>query len=257
MAHKFRTALALQPLATALFSNSPFTEGKPNGFLSYRSHIWSDTDPHRTGMLPFVFKDGFGYERYAEYMLDVPMYFVFRDGKYIDAAGQSFRDFLKGKLPALPASAARERLDRSLSTASPRWLKSFSRCAAPTEGHGAHLRSPCLLGRAALRPGRARAAWALVKDWTMDEREALRNAVRSWSWTPPSRRRQAARPRPKCCGRPRRLTARASLNASGATKPASRHAGGIVASGKVPRSASRPYYEEWSGDVSRVYKYSF
>ncbi|MCB2065626.1 MAG: glutamate--cysteine ligase, partial [Erythrobacter sp.] len=102
MAKKFRTGLALQPLATALFANSPFTEGKPNGFLSFRSHIWSDTDPQRTGMLPFVFEQGFGYERYVDYMLDVPMYFVFRDGKYIDAAGQSFRDFLKGELPALP-----------------------------------------------------------------------------------------------------------------------------------------------------------
>jgi glutamate--cysteine ligase len=91
MAQKFRTGLALQPLATALFANSPFTEGKPNGYLSYRSHIWSDTDPHRTGMLPFVFEDGFGYERWVDYMLDVPMYFVFREGRYIDAAGLSFR----------------------------------------------------------------------------------------------------------------------------------------------------------------------
>jgi glutamate--cysteine ligase len=91
MVKKFRTSLALQPLGTALFANSPFTEGKPNGYLSYRSHIWSDTDPARTGMLPFVFEDGFGYERYADYVLDVPMYFVYRDGKYIDAAGQSFR----------------------------------------------------------------------------------------------------------------------------------------------------------------------
>jgi glutamate--cysteine ligase len=102
MVQKFRVSLALQPLATALFANSPFLEGRPNGYLSYRSHIWSDTDPARTGMLPFVFEDGFGYERYVEYMLDVPMYFVFRDGRYIDAAGQSFRDFLDGKLPALP-----------------------------------------------------------------------------------------------------------------------------------------------------------
>ncbi len=84
-----------------------FTEGRPNGYLSYRSHIWSDTDPARTGMLPFVFEDGFGYERYADYALDVPMYFVFRDGKYIDAAGLSFRDFLKGKLRSCPANSRR------------------------------------------------------------------------------------------------------------------------------------------------------
>ena len=102
MVQKFRVSLALQPIATALFASSPFTEGKPNGYMSYRSHIWTDTDPARTGMLPFVFEQGFGYERYVDYMLDVPMYFVFRNGKYIDAAGQSFRDFLKGELPALP-----------------------------------------------------------------------------------------------------------------------------------------------------------
>src|SRR6185436_4521262 len=107
MVKKFRVSLALQPLATALFANSPFLEGKPNGFLSYRSHIWTDTDPHRTGMLPFVFEDGFGYERYADYMLNVPMYFVYRDGKYIDAAGQSFRDFLKGELSVLPGEKPR------------------------------------------------------------------------------------------------------------------------------------------------------
>src|SRR5205085_2871011 len=98
MVRKFRVGLALQPLATALFANSPFTEGKPNGFLSFRSHIWSDTDPDRTGMLPFVFEDGFGYERYLDYALDVPMYFVYRDGIYHDVAGKSFRDFLDGRL---------------------------------------------------------------------------------------------------------------------------------------------------------------
>src|SRR5438128_5831856 len=98
MVKKFRVGLALQPLATALFANSPFTEGRPNGFLSFRSHIWSDTDPDRTGMLPFVFEDGFGYERYLDYALDVPMYFLFRDGKYLDVAGRSFRDFLDGRL---------------------------------------------------------------------------------------------------------------------------------------------------------------
>ena len=99
MVRKFLVALALQPIATALFANSPFVEGKPTKYLSFRSHVWEDTDPDRCGMLPFVFEDGFGFERYADYMLDVPMYFVYRDGKYIDVAGQSFRDFMKGRLP--------------------------------------------------------------------------------------------------------------------------------------------------------------
>ena len=101
MVRMFRTALALQPVATALWANSPFREGSKNGYLSFRSHIWNDTDPDRTGILPFVFEDGFGFERYVDYMLDVPMYFVYRDGQYIDVSGESFRDFLKGKLGAL------------------------------------------------------------------------------------------------------------------------------------------------------------
>ncbi len=102
MVQKMRVALALQPVATALFSNSPFFEGKPNGHKSWRSRIWRDLDADRTGMLPFVFEDGFGFEAWVEYALDVPMYFVYRDGTYHNALGQSFRDFLKGELPALP-----------------------------------------------------------------------------------------------------------------------------------------------------------
>ena len=102
MVKKYRVALALQPIATALFANSPFTEGQPNGFRSFRSQTWNDTDPDRTGVLPFVFEDGMGFERYADHALDVPMYFVYRDGEYLDVSGQSFRDFMAGKLPALP-----------------------------------------------------------------------------------------------------------------------------------------------------------
>ena len=102
MVEKFRIGLALQPIVTALFANSPFVEGKPSGYLSYRSFVWTDTDPDRCGTLPFVFEDGFGFERYVDYMLDVPMYFLYRDGRYINAAGQSFRDFMAGRLPALP-----------------------------------------------------------------------------------------------------------------------------------------------------------
>ena len=107
MVKKFRVGLALQPVATALFANSPLTEGKPNGYKSFRSHIWEDTDPDRTGMLPFVFEDGFGYDRYLDYALNVPMYFVYRDGQYIDVAGESFRAFLDGKLPQLPGEKPR------------------------------------------------------------------------------------------------------------------------------------------------------
>ncbi|MEM7569924.1 MAG: glutamate--cysteine ligase, partial [Pseudomonadota bacterium] len=99
MVKKLRVGLALQPVATALFANSPFKEGKPNGFRSLRSHVWTDTDNARAGMLPFVFEEGFGFEAYTDYALDVPMYFIHRDGGYVNMAGQSFRAFLEGKLP--------------------------------------------------------------------------------------------------------------------------------------------------------------
>ena len=180
MAKKFRVGLALQPLATALFANSPFTEGKPNGFLSYRSHIWSDTDPHRTGMLPFVFEDGFGYERYVDYMLDVPMYFVFRDGKYIDAAGQSFRDFLRGELPALPGELPTlSDWNDHLSTAFPEVrLKSFLEMRGADGGPWNQICAlPAFWVGLLYDDGALDAAWDVVKHWSMDEREALRNAV--------------------------------------------------------------------------------
>src|SRR5215831_11328515 len=102
MVTKARVGLALQPVATALFANSPFVEGKPTPFQSYRSQVWTDVDPDRSGILPFVFEKGFGFERYVDYLLDMPMYFVYRDGGFVDTAGQSFRDFIAGRLPARP-----------------------------------------------------------------------------------------------------------------------------------------------------------
>lgn len=102
MVKKFRVSLALQPIATALFANSPFKDGKDIPYVSYRSHIWTDTDADRCGVLPFVFEPEMGFERYVDYMLEVPMYFVYREGRYIDAAGLSFKDFLQGKLAVLP-----------------------------------------------------------------------------------------------------------------------------------------------------------
>ena len=180
MVKKLRVSLALQPVATAMFANSPFTEGKPNGFLSYRSHIWSDTDPARTGMLPFVFEDGFGYERYAEYALDVPMYFVFRDGRYIDVAGQSFRDFLKGELPALPGEKPRlSDWSDHLSTAFPEVrLKTFLEMRGADGGRWSRICALPAFWVGLLYDGAALdAAWDVVKDWSMEAREALRNDV--------------------------------------------------------------------------------
>ncbi len=180
MVMKFRVSMALQPLATALFANSPFTEGKPNGFKSFRSHIWTDTDPARTGTLPFVFEDGFGFERYADYALDVPMYFVYRDGKYIDAAGLSFRDFLAGKLSVLPGQKPKvsDWVDH-LSTAFPEVrMKSYLEmrgadggrwdriCALPAFWVGLLYDSVAL-----------DAAWQVVKGWSHADHDRLRAEV--------------------------------------------------------------------------------
>ena len=180
MVRKLRVGLALQPIATALFACSPFAEGAPNGFKSLRSEVWRDTDPHRTGMLPFVFEDGMGFERYVDYALDVPMYFVFRAGRYIDAAGASFRDFLDGKLEQLEGE--RPTLDDwsdHLTTLFPevrmkrflemrgadggRWRRI---CALPAFWVG------LLYDEVALD-----AAWDLVKSWTAEERQGLRDSV--------------------------------------------------------------------------------
>lgn len=264
MAKKFRTGLALQPLATALFANSPFTEGKPNGFLSYRSHIWSDTDPQRTGMLPFVFDEDFGYERYVDYMLDVPMYFVFRDGKYIDASGLSFRDFLKGELSVLPGEKPRESdwWDH-LSTAFPEVrLKSFLEMRGADGGPWSRICAlPALWVGLLYDQGALDAAWDLVKDWTMEEREDLRNAVPKLALDAPipggGTLRDIGQETLKIARSG--LTARARLNTSGDNETGFLETlDEIVASGKVPaQRLLDSYYGEWERDISQVYKYSF
>ncbi|MFL6849861.1 MAG: glutamate--cysteine ligase, partial [Sphingomicrobium sp.] len=177
---KFRVGLALQPVATALFANSPFTEGRPNGYKSFRSHIWEDTDPDRTGMLPFVFEDGFGYERYCDYALDVPMYFVYRDGKYIDVAGESFRAFLEGKLPQIPGEkpSLTDWTDH-LSTAFPEVrLKSFLEMRGADGGRWSRICGLPALWVGLLYDDQALdAAWDLVKPWSIDQREKFRHDV--------------------------------------------------------------------------------
>ncbi len=264
MVQKFRVGLALQPLATALFANSPFTEGKPNGFLSYRSHIWSDTDPHRTGMLPFVFEDGFGYERYVDYMLDVPMYFVFRDGQYIDAAGQSFRDFLKGELPALPGG--RPHLSDwtdHLSTAFPEVrLKSFLEMRGADGGPWNRICAlPALWVGLLYDQGALDAAWDLVKDWDMDGREALRNAVPKMGLDAPLPGGGTLR----VIAHQLLDISRAGLSARGRLNSAGDNESGylsplyeIIESGKVPAQVLLDKFAgEWGGDITRVYEESF
>ena len=180
MIAKFRVGLALQPIATALFANSPFSEGKLNGYLSYRSQIWTDTDNDRSGILPFVFDDGFGYERYVDYMLDVPMYFVFRDGGYIDAAGQSFRAFLKGELPALPGEVPHiGDWSDHLTTAFPEVrLKRFLEMRGADCGSWPHLCAlPALWVGLIYDRDALAAAGDLISGWRFDEVLAMRNEV--------------------------------------------------------------------------------
>lgn len=260
MVKKFRASLALQPISTAMFADSAFVEGKPSGYLSYRSHVWEDTDPDRCGILPFVFEDGMGFERYVDYMLDVPMYFVYRGGEYLDASGLNFRDFLNGELPILPGEKPTiDDWNDHLSTIFPEVrLKSFLEmrgsdggpwnriCALPALWVG------LLYDQTALDAG-----WDMVKHWSLEEREALRDSV-------PKLGLKAPVPGGRTLGdiAPEALDiATAGLSARGRLNGSGDNESGfldplreIVASGKSPaeRLLER-YHGAWGGDVTKVY----
>ncbi|GAA0717824.1 glutamate--cysteine ligase [Dokdonella soli] len=260
MVKKFRVGLALQPIATALFADSPFTEGKPNGYQSYRSHIWTDTDPDRTGMLDFVFEDGFGYERYTDYLLDVPMYFTYRDGEYIDLAGKSFRKFLAGDLAELPGTKAtmRDWADH-MTTAFPEVrLKKFLEmrgadggpwnrlCALPAFWVG------LLYDQAALD-----AAWDLVKDFTREERHALRDGVPKHALKLPFRGgtlRDLAIEALKISAHG--LRRRARVNGNGADESLFLDIlMQIVDANQTPAERKLElFHGEWKGDIDRVFR---
>ena len=261
MVKKFRVSLALQPLGTALFANSPFLEGRPNGFLSYRSQIWTDTDPDRTGMLPFVFEDGFGFERYVDYALDVPMYFVRRGGQYLDASGLSFRDFMDGKLPILPGEKpAIDDFEDHLSTIFPEVrLKRFLEMRGSDSGPWSRLCAFSAFWTGLLYDETALDdAWQLVKDWTDGDREALRQSVRTIglkSPVPGGRTLQAlgkdvldiAR-----CG----LRRRAMLSVSGDDETGFlQELEHTISTGQTPaEELLRAYYEDWGRDTRKVFK---
>jgi glutamate--cysteine ligase len=180
MVRKMRVGMALQPVATALFANSPFREGQATKYQSLRSHVWTDVDNDRSGILPFVFDDDFGYERYVDYVLDTPMYFVYRDGGYVDASGQSFRDFMEGNLPARPGEHATmgDWTDHTTTLFPEVRLKKFLEmrgadggpwrrvCALPAFWVGLLYDSDAL-----------DAASDMIADWSADEVIDLRNAV--------------------------------------------------------------------------------
>ena len=261
MVQKLRVALALQPVATALFANSPFFEGKPNGHKSWRSRVWRDLDAARTGMLPWVFEDGMGFERWVEYALDVPMYFVYRDGKYIDALGQSFRDFLKGKLPALPGEmpTLSDWADH-LTTAFPEArIKKFIEmrgadggpwrrlCALPAFWVGLTYDQQALDG-----------AWDLVKDWDAETREALRVAASVdglQAKVDGVRMHDIAREAVALSEQG--LKARARSGAGGMVPDETHFLNALkesIETGKVPADELLEDYDgKWKGDLSRIY----
>lgn len=260
MVKKFRVGLALQPIATALFAASPFAEGRLNGFLSYRGHIWTDTDPDRTGMLPFVFEDGMGFERYAKFALDVPMYFVYRDGKYIDCSGQSFRAFMDGKMSALPGErpTAKDWEDH-LTTIFPEVrLKTYLEMRGADAGPWSRLCAlPAFWAGILYDDAALEAAWSLVKSWTAEDRESLRRAVPALGLRAPIRGNSAQNIAQAVLAIARQgLKSRAMADGSGQDETHFlQELDDIAATGVTPaeRLIER-YRTEWGGDVRRVFE---
>ena len=261
MVQKLRVALALQPVATALFANSPFLEGKPNGHKSWRSRVWRDLDDDRTGMLPFVFDEGFGFEAYAQYALDVPMYFVYRDGKYINALGQSFRDFLKGELPALPGETPTlsDWADHLTTIFPEARIKKFIEMRGADGGPWRRLCAlPAFWVGLMYEQGPLDAAWDLIKDWDAEMRQALRVAAYTDGLA-------AEVNGVKMLDLARETVA---LSEAGLKQRARPGAGGLVPdethflnalkesveSGKAPADELLDQYNStWGGDISRIY----
>ncbi len=266
MVQKMRVALAMQPVATALFANSPFFENRLNGHKSWRSRIWRDLDPTRTGMLPFVFDDGFGFEQYADWVLDVPMYFVYRDGKYINALGQSFRDFMNGKLPALPGEkpTLSDWADHLTTVFPEARLKRFIEMRGADGGPWRRLCAlPAFWVGLMYDQSALDAVWDLVKHWDAETREELRVAasvdglqavVGNVSMHEIAREAVAISESG--------LKARA-MPGLGGMVPDERHflnaLKDSVESGKVPADELLDHYHgKWNGDISRVYaEYSY
>ncbi|MCZ8164921.1 glutamate--cysteine ligase [Silanimonas sp.] len=260
MVKKFRVSLALQPVATALFADSPFTEGKPNGFMSFRSNVWTDTDPDRTGLLDFVFEDGFSFERYVDYLLDVPMYFVYRDGTYIDAAGKSFRAFMDGKLDVLPGERPSMRdFSDHLTTAFPEVrLKKYLEMRGADGGPWNRICALSAYWVGLLYDDAALdAAWDLVKDFTLDERHALRDGVPRHGFKLPFRgatMRELAMESLKISEAG--LQRRARLNRSGASEAV--YLEPLIEMALANQTAAERklelFHGEWNGSVDPLFK---
>ncbi|WP_422048701.1 glutamate--cysteine ligase [Shimia sp.] len=261
MVQKLRVALALQPVANALFANSPFLDGKPNGVKSTRGLVWRHLDDARTGMLPFVFEEGFGFERWVQYALDVPMYFVYRDGKYIDALGMSFRDFLKGELPALPGETPTlsDWADH-LTTAFPEArIKKFMEMRGADGGPWRRLCAlPAFWVGLMYDQSALDAAWDLVKGWDAETREALRVAASEQALQAQVGKinmHELAREVLKISEAG--LKARGQAGAGGLVPDETHFLSALqesVESGQVPADELlAQYHGDWGGDLTKIY----
>ncbi len=264
MVKKFRVSLALQPIATALFAASPFTDGKPNGYLSYRSHIWTDTDQDRCGILSFVFKDNMGFEAYVDHVLDVPMYFVARDGKYIDVAGQSFRDFLKGELPGYPGhKPTMQDWEDHMSTLFPEVrLKKFLEMRGADGGTGDWICAlPALWTGLFYDQTSLDAAWDMVKGWSHDEHEYLRSNVPLRALATPFRNGTVLDVAKEMVALSAGgLKRRAMLNSTGEDERILLNPLHTVIDKRktVAEDMLEKYHGEWKGDITRIFKdYAF
>jgi glutamate--cysteine ligase len=260
MVMKTRVGLALQPVATALFANSPFTEGRPNGYRSYRSEVWLDTDPDRTGMLPFAFENGFGFERYVDWALDVPMYFVKRGGTYHDVAGASFRDLLAGRLEALPGEHATvSDWDNHLTTLFPEVrLKRFLEMRGADGGPGRRICAVPALWVGLLYDDRALdGAWQIVRSWSADERQAMRRAVPRMALDTPVGNRTVRDVAREVVALARGgLSRRANLNSEDLDETVFLSSiEEVIASGMTPADqALAAYASDWRGDIEEIFR---
>ena len=264
MVRKMRVAVALQPLATALFANSPFLEGKPNGFLSYRSHTWTDTDPDRCGMLPFVFEDGFGFERWVDYVLDVPMYFVYREGRYIDVAGKSFRDFMAGRLAGFEGQIpTMSDWEDHMTTVFPEVrLKRFIEMRGADGGPWRRLCALPALWVGLLYDSVALdAAVDLIDGWTQEEQAAMRDAVPRQALAAPFRSETVQDVAKRMLAiASDGLRRRAIVDCGGKDESGFLEALHEIAdSGRTPaEDLLEAYHGRWGGDIDRVYaEYSY
>jgi glutamate--cysteine ligase len=252
MVEKLRISLALQPVATALFANSPFAEGKPNGFRTLRGRVWTETDPDRTGIPAVAFEDGFGFQRFSEYVLDVPMYFLMREGRYLDATGSTFRQFMAKGLPGHPGVEATmgDWADHVTTVFTDVRLKRFLEMRGADAGSPEMLQAlPAFWTGLLYSDAAQKAAAALVRPWPVADLQALRRAVPETALATPFQGRTVREVAADAIAISRDGLRARGLGEEIFLEPLD----AIIASGETQADRwLRLYRDEWKGDVSRI-----